>query len=163
MIKTCVVLLCYAMLSVSVLCPASLAKQGNSSGEKQSKSVFRAGAVRYQVTNVSRAVAFYTEHLGFTLVGPQGPPFAKVSNGALSLWLSGPGSSGSRPLPDGRPQKPGGWNRLALEVDDLPALVTKMKKAGLRFRNEIEVGPGGKQIQLEDPDGNPVELFDPAS
>ena len=87
-------------------------------------------------------------------------PFASVSNGSLTLWLSGPKSSGSRALPDGRKQEPGGWNRIVLEVDDLPTHVEAMKKAGLRFRNEIEKGPGGKQIQLEDPDGNPIELFE---
>ena len=91
------------------------------------------------------------------------PAFASVSNGSLTLYLSGPKSSGARPLPDGRKQEPGGWNRIVLEVDDLPSRVEAMKKAGLRFRNEIEKGPGGKQIQLEDPDGNPIELFEPAS
>lgn len=123
----------------------------------------RPAGVRYQVKDVNRSVAFYTQHLGFTLVQQAGPAFASVSNGNLTLWLSGPGSSGSRPMPDGRQQEPGGWNRVALEVDDLPSRVEAMKKAGLRFRNEIETGPGGKQIQLEDPDGNPVELFEPAS
>jgi glyoxylase I family protein len=125
--------------------------------------VFRFTAVRYQVRDVDRSVAFYTQHLGFKLEQQAGPAFARVSNGNLVVWLSGPKSSGSRPMPDGRNQEPGGWNRVALEVDDLPSRVTALKKAGLRFRNEIEVGPGGKQIQLEDPDGNPVELFEPAS
>jgi glyoxylase I family protein len=127
-----------------------------------SSSVLRPAGVRYQVKDVDRSVAFYTQHLGFKLVQQSGPAFASVSNGNLTLWLSGPKSSGSRPMPDGRQQEPGGWNRLALEVDDLPSLVAAMKKAGLRFRNEIETGPGGSQIQLEDPDGNPVELFEPA-
>jgi glyoxylase I family protein len=125
-------------------------------------SVLRPAGVRYQVKDVDRSVAFYTQHLGFKLVQQSGPAFASVSNGNLTLWLSGPKSSGSRPMPDGRQQEPGGWNRFALEVDDLPSLVAAMKKAGLRFRNEIETGPGGSQIQLEDPDGNPVELFQPA-
>src|SRR5262249_49333663 len=93
---------------------------------------------------------------------PAGPAFAAVSNGSLTLWLSGPKSSGARPLPDGRKQEPGGWNRIVLEVDDLPSRVEAMKKAGLRFRNEIDEGPGGKQIKLEAPDGNPIELFEPA-
>src|SRR5262245_7596057 len=84
------------------------------------------------------------------------------ANENLTLYLSGPKSSGARPLPDGRKQEPGGWNRIVLEVDDLPSRVEAMKTAGLRFRNEIEKGPGGKQIQLEDPDGNPIELFEPA-
>ena len=124
---------------------------------------FRAVAARYQVKNVDRAVAFYTQQLGFKLEQQSAPAFARVSNGNLVLWLSGPTSSGSRPMPDGRTQEAGGWNRLVLEVEALPARVAAMKQAGLRFRNEIEVGPGGKQIQLEDPDGNPVELFEPAS
>lgn len=125
-------------------------------------AVMKPAGIRYQVKDVDRAVDFYTRHLGFKLEQQSGPAFARVSNGALVLWLSGPGSSGSRPMPDGRRQEPGGWNRLALEVEDLPSVVAAMKKAGLRFRNEIETGPGGKQIQLEDPDGNPVELFEPA-
>jgi glyoxylase I family protein len=130
-------------------------------GEKQ--TAFRAVAVRYQVKDVNRSVAFYTQQLGFKLEQQSAPAFARVSNGNLILWLSGPISSGSRPMPDGRTQEAGGWNRLVLEVDDLPARVAAMKQAGLRFRNEIEAGPGGKQIQLQDPDGNPVELFEPAS
>ncbi len=136
------------------------AKPEDSGGEK--KPVFRFAAVRYQVRDVDRSVAFYTQHLGFKLEQQSGTAFARVSNGNFVLWLSGPKSSGSRPMPDGRKQEPGGWNRLVLEVDDLPSRVAALKKAGLRFRNEIEVGPGGKQIQLEDPDGNPVELFEPA-
>ena len=105
---------------------------------------------------------FYTKHLGFKVELNAAPAFASVSNGNLTLYLSGPKSSGARPLPDGRKQEPGGWNRIVLEVDDLPTHVEAMKKAGLCFRNEIEKGPGGKQIQLEDPDGNPIELFEPA-
>lgn len=123
----------------------------------------RPAAVRYQVKDVDRAVAFYTQHLGFKVEQRPGPAFASVSNGNLTLWLSGPESSGSRPMPDGRRQEPGGWNRLVLQVDDLASRAAELKKAGLRFRNEIETGPGGKQIQVEDPDGNPVELFEPAS
>jgi glyoxylase I family protein len=134
---------------------------GDSAAEK--KSSFRPYAIRYQVKDVDRALAFYTQQLGFKLEQHQGPAFALVSNGDLRLWLSGPGSSGSRPMPDGRRQEPGGWNRIVLEVDDLSSRVATMKKASLRFRNEIETGPGGKQIQLEDPDGNPVELFEPAA
>jgi glyoxylase I family protein len=119
--------------------------------------------VRYQVGDVARAVAFYTEHLGFKLETQKLPAFANVTLGALQILLSGPGASGSRPLPDGRRQEPGGWNRVVLRVDDLPGLVALLKQAGLRFRNEMESGPGGKQIQLEDPDGNPIELFEPAA
>jgi len=122
---------------------------------------FRAAAVRYQVKDVERSVAFY-ERLGFKLEQMSAPAFAKVTNGSLTLWLSGPKSSGSRPMPDGRQQEPGGWNRFVLEVDDLASRVAALKTAGVRFRNEIETGPGGRQIQLEDPDGNPVELFQPA-
>jgi glyoxylase I family protein len=129
--------------------------------DKDKKPAFRTGAVRYQVKDVDKSVEFYTKHLGFK-VELAAPAFAAVSNGDLTLWLSGPKSSGSRAMPDGRKQEPDGWNRIVLEVDDLPAHVEAMKKAGLRFRNEIEKGPGGKQIQLEDPDGNPIELFEPA-
>ena len=124
---------------------------------------FRMWGIRYQVKDVDRSVAFYTGHLGFNLDQQAGKVFAKVSIDDTSLFLSGPGSSGARPLPDGRQQEPGGWNRLVLRVTDLPAHITKMKAAAIRFRNEMEIGPGGKQIQLEDPDGNPVELFEPAS
>jgi glyoxylase I family protein len=118
--------------------------------------------VRYQVSDVSRAVAFYTDHLGFKLEHQQLPAFANVSLGDLQLLLSGPGASGSRPMPDGQRQQPGGWNRVVLRVADLPSCVEQLKRAGLHFRNELEVGPGGKQIQLEDPDSNAIELFEPA-
>ena len=118
--------------------------------------------VRYQVKDVQRSIDFYTEHLGFTVEHAQLPAFAALSLGALPLLLSGPGASGSRPLPNGERQEPGGWNRIVLRVADLPALIEACKEAGLRFRNEMEVGPGGKQIQLLDPDGNPIELFEPA-
>jgi glyoxylase I family protein len=119
--------------------------------------------VRYQVTDVSRSIAFYTQHLGFKLDNQHPPAFAQVSVGDFKLILSGPGASGSRPMPDGRAQQPGGWNRVLLRVADLSAAIETLKKAGLRFRNEMESGPGGKQIQLEDPDGNPIELFEPSS
>ena len=118
--------------------------------------------VRYQVKDVSRSVDFYTQQLGFKLDHQHLPAFGQVSAGDLKLILSGPGASGSRSMSDGRPQEPGGWNRVILEVENLPARIETLKKAGLRFRNEMEVGPGGKQIQLEDPDGNPIELFEPA-
>jgi len=119
--------------------------------------------VRYQVTDLDRSVDFYTKQLGFTLEHRQGAAFAKVTTGALALLLSGNGSSGARPLPGGRKQTPGGFNRIVLRVEDLPARIEELKKAGVRFRNEMEVGPGGRQIQIEDPDGNPVELFEPGS
>jgi glyoxylase I family protein len=118
--------------------------------------------VRYQVRDVQRAIAFYTQTLSFNLDMQNLPAFGQVSIGGLKLILSGPGASGSRPMPDGRQQEPGGWNRVMLQVQDLPARITDLKKAGVRFRNEMEVGPGGKQIQIEDPDGNPIELFEPA-
>jgi glyoxylase I family protein len=118
--------------------------------------------VRYQVKDVKRSVDFYTQQLGLKLDMQNLPAFAQVSAGNLKLILSGPGASGSRRMPDGREQSPGGWNRIILQVDDLPARIDELKKAGLHFRNEMEVGPGGKQIQLEDPDGNPIELFEPA-
>jgi len=117
--------------------------------------------VRYQVRDVLRSVAFYTEHLGFKLEHKQPPAFASVSLGGVPILLSGPGASGSRPMADGRQQEPGGWNRVVLRITDLPALIQKLKTAGVHFRNEMETGPGGKQIQIEDPDGNPIELFQP--
>jgi glyoxylase I family protein len=118
--------------------------------------------VRYQVRDVGRSIDFYTQQLGFKLDAKHLPAFAQVSAGNLKLILSGPGASGSRPMPDGHAQEPGGWNRVILQVADLPARIEALKKAGLRFRNEMEAGPGGKQIQLLDPDGNPLELFEPA-
>jgi glyoxylase I family protein len=118
--------------------------------------------VRYQVRDVAQSAAFYTEHLGFTLKHQQLPAFANVTLAEASLLLSGPGASGSRPMPDGQAQAPGGWNRVVLRVTDLPACVEALKAAGVRFRNELESGPGGRQIQIEDPDGNPIELFEPA-
>ncbi|ACG74196.1 Glyoxalase/bleomycin resistance protein/dioxygenase [Anaeromyxobacter sp. K] len=118
--------------------------------------------VRYQVSDVARSVAFYTRQLGFELQHQQLPAFANVSLGEVSILLSGPGASGSRPMPDGRRQEPGGWNRVVLRVHDLPGLIVELKHAGVRFRNEVETGPGGRQVQIEDPDGNPIELFEPA-
>ena len=118
--------------------------------------------VRYQVKDVARAVAFYTDHLGFKLEHQQLPAFASVSLGEYMLLLSGPGASGSRPMPGGQSQEPGGWNRVVLRVTDLPALIDALTKDGVRLRNQMEAGPGGRQIQIEDPDGNPIELFEPA-
>ncbi len=130
--------------------------------EKQS-FVLGLWGVRYQVKDVQRSIAFYTQVLGFKLDLQNLPAFGQVSIGDLKLILSGPGASGSRPMPDGGQQEPGGWNRVVLEVRDLPARIGELKNQAVRFRNEMEVGPGGKQIQVEDPDGNPVELFEPAS
>lgn len=118
--------------------------------------------VRYQIKDIARAISFYTEKLGFKLDHRHLPAFGQVSLGDLKLILSGPGASGSRPMPDGQQQSPGGWNRVILQVKDLPARIIELKKAGIRFRNEMETGPGGKQVQVEDPDGNPIELFEPA-
>ena len=117
--------------------------------------------VRYQVEDVARSVAFYTTHLGFTLEHQQLPAFASVSLGDAQILLSGPQASGSRPMPNGQQQEPGGWNRVVLRVNDLYAYVT-LKKPSLVFRNDMETGPAGKQIQIDDPDGNPIELFEPA-
>jgi glyoxylase I family protein len=118
--------------------------------------------VRDQVKDVARSVAFYTTHLGFTLEYQQPPAFASVSFGDVQILLSGPQASRSRPMPDGHRQEPGGWNRVVLGVNDLPAFIETLKKAGLHFRNDMEIGPGGRQIQVENPDGNPIELFEPA-
>ena len=115
--------------------------------------------VRYLVDNVDAAVTFYTKHLSFTLERRMGAPFAIVVRGDLTLWLSGPQSSAARPMPDGRRPEPGGWNRFVVHVDDLLSTVEELKKAGIRFRNEIVIGPGGKQILIEDSAGNPIELF----
>ena len=118
--------------------------------------------IRYQAKDVARSVAFYTQQLGFKLEHQQLPAFANVSLGDAHLLLSGPGASGSRPMPNGQHQEPGGWNRVVLRVLDLPGCITALEGAGVRFRNELESGPGGRQIQIEDPDGNPIELFEPA-
>jgi len=118
--------------------------------------------VRYLVRDVDAAIRFYGEHLRFKLEQQLGPAFAMMSRDDIMLWLSGPQSSAARPMPDGRQPEPGGWNRLVIQVNDLSSEVEKMKKTGVRFRNEIVVGPGGKQILLEDPSGNPVELFEAA-
>ena len=117
--------------------------------------------VRYQVTDVERAVGFYTDQLGFEVAARPGPALAIVTRGDLRLLLGGPESSGARPLPDGRRQSPGGWNRIVLYVDDLAGLVKRLRANRVTFRNEVESGPGGTQIQLEDPDGNPIELHQP--
>ena len=117
--------------------------------------------VRYQSTDVQRAADFYTTHLGFKLEHQQLPAFASVSLGGFTLLLSGPGASGSRPMPDGRPQQAGGWNRIVLRVKDVGSEIERLKAAGVTFRNQMESGPGGRQVQIEDPDGNPIELFEP--
>ncbi|WP_067824680.1 VOC family protein [Nocardia inohanensis] len=120
-------------------------------------------SVRYIVGDVTAAVDFYTKHLGFTLDHDASPAFADVVRGPLRILLSGPISSGARPMPDGVTPEPGGWNRIHLIVDDLAAEVERLRAAGLRFRNDIISGPGGQQILLLDPDGNFIELFQPAA
>ncbi|HEU4761453.1 MAG TPA: VOC family protein [Gemmatimonadales bacterium] len=117
--------------------------------------------VRYMVDDVEAAVAFYTTHFGFTLISKTLPAFADVAQGDLRLLLSGPTSSAGRPMPDGRQPAPGGWNRIHLIVEDLAAEVKRLRDAGVRFRNDIVTGPGGSQILLDDPAGNPIELFQP--
>ena len=117
--------------------------------------------VRYLVGDVDEAVAFYAERLGFELEQRMGPASAIVARDGLELWLSGPQTSAAQPMPDGRQPEPGGWNRLVVTVDDLEQTVAELRDVGATFRNEIVTGPGGKQILLEDPAGNPVELFEP--
>ncbi len=134
-----------------------------SSSTKTQQFILGLWGVRYQVKDVQRAIAFYTQTLGFTLDMQNLPAFGQVSISDLKLILSGPGASGSRPMPDGRQQEPGGWNRVVLQVKDLSARIAELRNQGVGFRNEMEVGPGGKQIQVEDPDGNPIELFEPGS
>jgi catechol 2,3-dioxygenase-like lactoylglutathione lyase family enzyme len=120
--------------------------------------------VRYLVDDVEAASAFYLRHLGFSEGGDwEGAPFRMLRRGDLRLWISGPGSSASRPMPDGATPEPGGWNRFVVEVDDIEAEVARLRDAGVQFRSEVVSGPGGKQAVLDDPAGNPVELFQPAS
>jgi len=140
----------------------SMENDAEAAMEKPTDLIVGFHGVRYQVADIARSVAFYTNTLGFKLKHQQPPAFAAVSFGALTILLSGPGASGSRHMPDGSRQQPGGWNRIVLEVRDLESLLGQLKKEHLQLRNEMEKGPGGKQILLEDPDGNPIELFEPA-
>ncbi len=117
--------------------------------------------VRYMVDDVDAAIAFYTTHLGFTLLTRMAPAFADIARGDLRLLLSGRTSSAGRPMPDGRQPGPGGWNRIHLIVDDIAAEVERLRGAGVRFRNDIIKGPGGAQVLIDDPSGNPIELFQP--
>ena len=118
--------------------------------------------VRYMVDDVEEAIAFYTRHFDFTLRSSAAPAFADVVRGNLRLLLSGPKSSAGRPMPDGRTPEPGGWNRIHFVVEDIEAEVERLRPSGATFRNDIVTGPGGRQIVLEDPSGNPIELFQPA-
>jgi glyoxylase I family protein len=133
-----------------------------STGRTVAQAVSGFHGVRYLVTDVKRAIDFYTSRLGFALEHHQLPAFATVALGSLKIHLSGPGASGSRPLPRGESQRPGGSNRVVLRVKELPAVIEALRSAGVVFRNELEMGPAGRQIQVEDPDGNPIELFEPA-
>ena len=133
----------------------TVSKGGDGSGGRGNVAV-----VCYQVAEIERAIGFYVNQLGFRLERRAGDAFAEVASGALHLLLSGPGSSGSRPMPDGRQQTPGGDNRILLYVDSLSSRLAQLQQAGVRVRNDIESGPGGKQIQIEDPDGNPIELHE---
>ena len=119
--------------------------------------------VRYMVDDVESAVAFYTTHFGFAVRSNHAPAFADVVRGNLRILLSGPKSSAGRPMPDGQVPQPGGWNRVHFIVEDIAAEVERLKAADVAFRNDIVTGPGGRQILLEDPAGNPIELFQPAS
>ncbi|MCW3013891.1 MAG: Glyoxalase/bleomycin resistance protein/dioxygenase [Solirubrobacterales bacterium] len=119
-------------------------------------------SVRYIVDDVDAAIDFYTEYFGFTVRSSASPAFADVVRGQLRLLLSGPASSAGRPMPDGRSPEPGGWNRIHLIVEDIATDVERLRAAGLPFRNDIVSGPGGQQILIDDPSGNPIELFQPA-
>jgi len=132
----------------------------NETKQKESKTMPNIG-VRYMIDDVPAAVKFYTTHLGFTVDQDASPAFASVSRDGVRLLLSGKESSGRRAMPDGRQPVPGGWNRIHIQVDDLAAEVKRLRAAGLKFRNDIISGPGGSQILLDDPSGNPVELFQP--
>jgi catechol 2,3-dioxygenase-like lactoylglutathione lyase family enzyme len=118
--------------------------------------------VRYMIDDVAAAIAFYTTHFGFTVESEALPAFAAVTRGPLRLILSGPGSSGRRPMPDGRQTSPGGWNRIQIQVSDIRKEVDRLRAAGVQFRNDILTGVGGSQILLDDPSGNSIELFQPA-
>jgi glyoxylase I family protein len=153
-------------VSLGIALGAGCAAQGGpvmTQATRSQSTVFSPGTsaavVRYQVQDLDRAVAFYTQHLGFQPTQKAGP-IAVVSRGDLHLLFSGPGSSGARAMPDGRRQEPGGWNRIVVYVDSIDATISALTGAGAHFRNQVEVGPGGKQILVDDPDGNPVELHE---
>lgn len=118
--------------------------------------------VRYMVGDVAAAVEFYMSMFGFELIQRFGPTIAIVERGDLRLWLAGPSSSAARAMPDGRIPEPGGWNRFVIETEDLDGLIERLRGAGATFRNEVVTGPGGRQILVEDPSRNPIELFEPA-
>ena len=129
--------------------------------KQKGKKVMSSVSIRYMIDDVPAAVKFYTTHLGFALEHDASPAFASVSRDGVRLLLSGKESSGRRAMPDGRQPVPGGWNRIHIQVDDLQSEVNRLREAGLKFRNDIITGPGGSQILLDDPSGNPIELFQP--
>ena len=120
-------------------------------------------SIRYMVDDVDQAIDFYTNHFGFEPGHNASPAFAEVNKGNLRLLLAGPKSSAGRPMPDGRKPEPGGWNRIHFVVDDIGAEVERLRAAGVSFRNDIVSGPGGQQILVDDPSGNPIEIFQPAN
>ena len=136
-------------------------KGSNATKQKEGKPVSTVG-IRYMIDDVPADINFYTTHLGFVLELDASPAFASVSRDGVKLLLSGKASSGRRAMPDGSKPVPGGWNRIHIQVEDLEAEVKRLRNAGLKFRSEIIKGPGGAQILLDDPSGNPVELFEPA-
>ena len=142
---------------------AGTTNEQDSAPTQDASTGLRFHGVRYQVTDVARSAEFYSRHLGFRIEHQRLPAFATLVLGPLDLLLSGPTASGSRPMPDGRVQGPGGWNRIVLRVDNLPSWIESLRKAGVHFRSAMVTGPGGRQIQVEDPDGNSIELFEPAS
>ncbi len=119
--------------------------------------------IRYLVNDVDACVAFYTTHLGFSVKERWGPAFVIVARDDLNLWLSGPQTSAAKPMPDGRKPEPGGWNRLVIELPDTVATAAALRTAGVAFRNDVISGPGGSQVLIDDPAGNPIELFTPAA
>jgi catechol 2,3-dioxygenase-like lactoylglutathione lyase family enzyme len=135
-------------------------KPSKDANQKEGKPVSTV-SIRYMIDDVPAAINFYTTHLGFALDLDASPAFASVRRDGVRLLLSGKTSSGRRAMPDGREPVPGGWNRIHIQVDDLEAEIKRLRDAGLEFRNEIVNGPGGSQILLDDPSGNPVELFQP--
>jgi len=137
--------------------------KSNKSPGPSSTFIKNVHGIRYQVKDVARATEFYTQHLGFKLEHQHFPQFAAVSLSGTVVLLTGPGASGSRPLSGGQSQEPGGWNRIVLHTVNLSECVAALKHVGIHFRNGILSGPGGSQVQIEDPDGNPVELFEPAN
>ncbi len=144
---------------VVALCGVGFAVEAITQGGTAARPAADEVSVRYQIADVQRSIKFYTQQLGFT-VEQQTGPFASVTRGKLRLILSGPGTSGARDMPNGQKQAPGGWNRILIYVDDLASQIERLKKADVHFRNKVETGPGGSQILIDDPDGNPIELHE---